>query len=30
MNAGSQQPALRELEPGHKVACIRAEETVVQ
>jgi peptide/nickel transport system ATP-binding protein len=24
------QPALRELEPGHKVACIRAEETVVQ
>jgi peptide/nickel transport system ATP-binding protein len=23
-------PALRELEPGHKVACIRAEETVVQ
>jgi peptide/nickel transport system ATP-binding protein len=23
------QPALRELEPGHKVACIRAEETVV-
>src|SRR5450432_984959 len=24
------QPALRELEPGHKVACIHAEETVVQ
>jgi peptide/nickel transport system ATP-binding protein len=24
------QPALRTLEPGHKVACIRAEETVVQ
>jgi len=24
------QPALRELEPGHKVACIRAEETAVQ
>jgi peptide/nickel transport system ATP-binding protein len=24
------QPALRELEPGHKVACIRAEETVIQ
>jgi peptide/nickel transport system ATP-binding protein len=23
-------PALRELEPGHKVACIHAEETVVQ
>jgi peptide/nickel transport system ATP-binding protein len=23
------QPALRELEPGHKVACIHAEETVV-
>jgi peptide/nickel transport system ATP-binding protein len=23
-------PALRELERGHKVACIRAEETVVQ
>jgi peptide/nickel transport system ATP-binding protein len=22
------QPALRELEPGHKVACIHAEETV--
>ena len=24
------QPASRELEPGHLVACIRAEETVVQ
>jgi peptide/nickel transport system ATP-binding protein len=24
------QPALRELEPGHKVACIHAEETIVQ
>jgi peptide/nickel transport system ATP-binding protein len=24
------QPALRELEPGHKVACIHAEQTVVQ
>jgi peptide/nickel transport system ATP-binding protein len=24
------QPALRELEPGHKVACIHAEETVVR
>jgi len=24
------QPASRELEPGHMVACIRAEETVVQ
>ena len=24
------QPALRELAPGHKVACIRAEETVFQ
>src|SRR4030081_42372 len=24
------QPPLRELEPGHKVACIHAEETVVQ
>jgi peptide/nickel transport system ATP-binding protein len=24
------QPALRELEPGHKVACIHAEATVVQ
>jgi peptide/nickel transport system ATP-binding protein len=23
------QPALRELEPGHKVACIHAEQTVV-
>jgi peptide/nickel transport system ATP-binding protein len=23
------QPALRELEVGHKVACIHAEETVV-
>jgi peptide/nickel transport system ATP-binding protein len=23
------QPPLRELESGHKVACIRAEETVV-
>jgi peptide/nickel transport system ATP-binding protein len=23
------QPALRELEPGHEVACIHAEETVV-
>jgi oligopeptide/dipeptide ABC transporter, ATP-binding protein, C-terminal domain len=23
------QPALRELEPGHKVACIHAEETAV-
>ena len=29
MNAGARQPALRELEPGHKVACIHAEETVV-
>jgi len=24
------QPASRELEPGHVVACIRADETVVQ
>jgi peptide/nickel transport system ATP-binding protein len=24
------QPELREIEPGHKVACIRAEETVLQ
>jgi peptide/nickel transport system ATP-binding protein len=24
------QPSLRELEPGHKVACIHAEQTVVQ
>jgi peptide/nickel transport system ATP-binding protein len=24
------QPALRELEPGHKVACIHAEAVVVQ
>jgi peptide/nickel transport system ATP-binding protein len=24
------QPALRELEPGHKVACIHAEETAIQ
>src|SRR6266436_1960621 len=24
------QPALREFEPGHKVACIHAEETAVQ
>ncbi|MFB9265371.1 ABC transporter ATP-binding protein [Bradyrhizobium erythrophlei] len=24
------QPELREIEPGHKVACIRAEEIVVQ
>jgi peptide/nickel transport system ATP-binding protein len=24
------QPELRELEAGHKVACIRAEETVAQ
>jgi peptide/nickel transport system ATP-binding protein len=24
------QPPLRELEPGHKVACIRAEQTVAQ
>jgi peptide/nickel transport system ATP-binding protein len=23
------QPPLREIEPGHKVACIRAEETVI-
>ena len=27
---GRAQPALREFEPGHKVACIHAEETVVQ
>jgi peptide/nickel transport system ATP-binding protein len=25
-----EQPALREFEPGHKVACIHAEETAVQ
>jgi peptide/nickel transport system ATP-binding protein len=24
------QPELREIEPGHKVACIRAEETMLQ
>jgi peptide/nickel transport system ATP-binding protein len=24
------QPPLRELEPGHKVACIHAEEAVVR
>jgi peptide/nickel transport system ATP-binding protein len=24
------QPALREVEPGHKVACIHAEQTAVQ
>jgi peptide/nickel transport system ATP-binding protein len=24
------QPRLRDIEPGHKVACIRAEETVLQ
>jgi peptide/nickel transport system ATP-binding protein len=24
------QPVMRELEPGHRVACIRAEETAVQ
>jgi peptide/nickel transport system ATP-binding protein len=24
------QPELREIEPGHKVACIRAEETFLQ
>ena len=29
MNARLAQPALRELEPGHKVACIHAEETAV-
>jgi peptide/nickel transport system ATP-binding protein len=27
---GRVQPALRELEPGHRVACIRAEETASQ
>ncbi len=27
---GRAQPPLRELEPGHKVACIRAEETAFQ
>jgi len=24
------EPPLRELEPGHKVACIHAENTVIQ
>jgi peptide/nickel transport system ATP-binding protein len=27
---GRAQPALREFEPGHKVACIHAEEAVVR
>jgi peptide/nickel transport system ATP-binding protein len=29
-NCRCAQPELREIEPGHKVACIRAEETMLQ